>query len=489
MKFNIKKCAKLTIKRGKYCSSENIELDPNTTIKELNQHETYKYLGIAENTGVSHAKMKATIKKEYNRRVRMILRSQLNSRNIFMAINSLAVPVVMYSFSVVNWTKAELKRFDTKTRKLLSCNRAHHPKADVDRIYIKRAEGGRGLLQIEMMEKISTVGLQKYLMSTNDWMMQCVLTHEENKKLHSITRKATKYKSELCYEEAISNESVSATTNAKITKQVAKRAAMQQLHKNWQSKALHGKFAQRSSQADVDCDDTFAWLKSSGLKIATEGFILAAQDQSLKTKNYIANIMKASKDSSCRYCHTYKETIDHLVSGCPTLARKEYIERHNKVAQYVHWKLCKHYQLEASDQWYEHQTPPVIENEKITILWDFPIQTDRTIKANRPDIVIKDKTNKTCLLLDISIPSDTNTSLKAFEKLAKYKDLEIELAKSWSVTVKTIPVIIGALGVVNKSTKKYLKEIPGNVFFYELQKTTLLGTARILRKELSLNIL
>ena len=55
--------------------------------------------------------------------------------------------------------------------------------------------------------------------------------------------------------------------------------------------------------------------------------------------------------------------------------------------------------------------------------------------------------------------------------------------------MKTIPVIIGALGVVNKSTKKYLKEIPGNVFFYELQKTTLLGTARILRKALSLNIL
>ena len=145
--------------------------------------------------------------------------------------------------------------------------------------------------------------------------------------------------------------------------------------------------------------------------------------------------------------------------------------------------------MNDSNTWYQHETPPVMENDRATILWDFSIQTDRTIKANRPDIVIKDKTEKTCLLLDVSIPSDRNTSLKTYEKLAKYKDLDIELAKSWHVKTKTIPVIIGALGVVNKNTLKYIKEIPGKIDIAELQKITLLGTATILRKALSLNAL
>ena len=439
--------------------------------------------------GISHNRMKTTIRKEYTRRVRLILKSQLNSRNKFMAINSLAVPVVTYGFGIVNWTNAELKNLDRKTRKLLTIHRSHHPKADVDRIYLKRAEGGRGLLQIEMSEKTSIIGLNSYLESTRDWMMKCVRLHEMNKKLYSVTRKTTKYQSQLSYEEPIFDVSNPATVNAKVAKQAAKKAETKQLHQNWEQKPLHGKFAQRCKQADVDHESTFAWLKSSGLKGETEGFILAAQDQSLKTKNYIANIMKAGGNASCRYCHSYQETIDHLCSGCPILARTEYLTRHNKVAQHVHWKICKHYGLESSDKWYEHQTPPVVENDKAVVLWDFSIHTDRTIKANRPDIVIRDKMKKTCWLLDVSIPTDTNTSVKTFEKLAKYKDLEIELTKSWGVTIKTVPVIIGALGIINKSTQKYLQMIPGDVTFYELQKTTLLGTSNILRKALSLNAL
>lgn len=197
--------------------------------------------------------------------------------------------------------------------------------------------------------------------------------------------------------------------------------------------------------------------------------------------------MKATDNDKCRYCHEQQETIDHLVSGCSTLAKSEYITRHNKVAQYLHWHICRHYNIQVTEKWYEHATPPVTENELVTIMWDFAIQTDRTIKANRPDIVVRDKKLKTCQIIDVAIPQDRNTSLKTFEKLSKYKDLDIELEKSWKVKTKTIPVIIGALGVINKSAEKYLEEIPGKSCLKELQKTTLLGTARILRKALSLN--
>jgi hypothetical protein len=48
-----------------------------------------------------------------------------------------------------------------------------------------------------------------------------------------------------------------------------------------------------------------------------------------------------------------------------------------------------------------------------------------------------------------------------------------------------IPVIIGATGTISKSFRKYVSNIPGNHEVRELQKTTILGTAHILRKLLT----
>ena len=48
-----------------------------------------------------------------------------------------------------------------------------------------------------------------------------------------------------------------------------------------------------------------------------------------------------------------------------------------------------------------------------------------------------------------------------------------------------IPVIIGATGPISKSFRKYVSNIPGNHEFKELQKTTILGTAHVLRKVLT----
>ena len=51
---------------------------------------------------------------------------------------------------------------------------------------------------------------------------------------------------------------------------------------------------------------------------------------------------------------------------------------------------------------------------------------------------------------------------------------------------KTIPVIVGALGMIKKGTQKYVNEIPGNLSLAEIQKIMLNSTVYILRKTLSL---
>ena len=43
------------------------------------------------------------------------------------------------------------------------------------------------------------------------------------------------------------------------------------------------------------------------------------------------------------------------------------------------------------------------------------------------------------------------TSVKEVEKLKRmYKDLEIEIVKIWNIKASAIPVVIGALGLINK---------------------------------------
>jgi hypothetical protein len=49
-------------------------------------------------------------------------------------------------------------------------------------------------------------------------------------------------------------------------------------------------------------------------------------------------------------CYKAAEDIKHIVAGCTTLMPSEYINRHNKVAGYIHWMICKHMGLQVTDK-------------------------------------------------------------------------------------------------------------------------------------------
>lgn len=85
------------------------------------------------------------------------------------------------------------------------------------------------------------------------------------------------------------------------------------------------------------------------------------------------------------------------------LAQNEYKRRHDNVAKAVHWKLREEYGLERSEKWYEDTPESVVENDRIKILWDVSIQCDHVIKDRRPDIVIINKEDENCFIVDIAI--------------------------------------------------------------------------------------
>ena len=123
----VDKCAKATFFRGKLLRVKNITVDTTTIIKDLETEESYKYLRITEGDGIQHSSMREKIRKECSRRVWSILRSELNASSRVDAMNYLALPVVTYSFTVINWSLTEIKKFDIKIRKLLTMHRIHHP--------------------------------------------------------------------------------------------------------------------------------------------------------------------------------------------------------------------------------------------------------------------------------------------------------------------------------------------------------------------------
>ena len=110
MEFGLNKCAKATFFRGTLMKAKNITLDTTTIIKDLEPEESYKYLRVTEGDGIQHSSTREKIRKECFRRVRSILRSELNARNRIDVINSLALPVVTYSFTIINWSLTEIKK-------------------------------------------------------------------------------------------------------------------------------------------------------------------------------------------------------------------------------------------------------------------------------------------------------------------------------------------------------------------------------------------
>ena len=152
------------------------------------------------------------------------------------------------------------------------------------------------------------------------------------------------------------------------------------------------------------------------------------------------------------------ETISHIVSECEKLAQKEYKRRHDNVARIVHWKLCGKYNLKRSEKWYEHAPEDVVENEEVKILWDVMIQCDREIKARKPDIVVVNKNERSCAIIDIAIPGDMRVSEKEKEKIERYQELKTEIKRMWNIrSIKVIPVVVEALGSTSKKLKKCIE--------------------------------
>ena len=458
MEFGIKKCAVLEIVHGKQVACEGIELPGGEVMREV-EESGYKYLGVLEGACIKTKEMKELVMKEYMRRVKLVAGSWLYGGNMMQSVNTWAVSVVRYTAGILEWTEAELKMMDVKTRKMLAAKGALHMKSSVDRLYMKREVGGRGLISVEECVRAEELGLCEYVAYSDEWMLKVVGTRMDG--------------------------------NVEPKLDFKKRMAVGRSDR-LKAKKLHGKFFNETKDV-ADVEKSWLWLRRGSLYAETEGYVCAAQENALVTRNYCATIVKDGGNDQCRVCGKYVETVGHLISACKPMAPTEYRRRHDKMGLRVYWELCGKLGLKRSERWHEETPDPVRRRDDgmTEIWWDQtvstpkPIRDEDEIRHNRPDLLVIDRVSKRWFLVDFAVPFDANVVKTEDTKEETYKKLAAEVGRMNSVNVKVVPVVVGALGVVSKNLVGWLKVLGiGESVVGELQTAALIGTAAILKKVL-----
>ena len=408
------------------------------------------------------------------------METELNARNLFQAINECILPLISYSFGVVHWTEEELKGYDTMIRKMLHMYRAFELMSDIDRLYLTREKGGRGLISVWDSFQSTTSRISHAFEHTDNPILKQCLAIEKGC-LFSNTTRAKKYETKLdiTLPENFLEKPIMAQARAKA--KLVKDAIAKNRANTYIAKPLHGAYARLLVDSEADPKQSFEWLKKCHLDPHTESYICGAQELAVITKYHEKHILKNSCDDVCRVCRKDPESIFHILGACDVLAKREYFTRHNNICKSLHYKIMQHYQFDTGENWYKHDPADVVRNDHVEIIYDQVLTTSRPIGANRPDIVIKDKVLKKALIIDVACPVVTNVGKKEWEKVAKYTGLRVELEKMWGLDAKTVPIIVGGLGAVTKNLGDELSKIPGSPDRFMCQKICLLGSKKILQ--------
>ena len=242
---------------------------------------------------------------------------------------------------------------DQRSRKLMTMHKALHPRDDVDRLYVSRKEEGRRLASIEDSVDASTQRLEDYIEKHDGGLITAIRNDTDNTMGNRMT----------------------------IT-----------WKQKWEGKQLYRRFKRLIN--NISHDKTWTWLRKRNFKRETESFLIAAQNNAVRTNHIKARIDKTQQNSKCRLCGDRDETINHIISECRKLARKEYKTRHDWVGKVIHWEMCMKFKFDHTNKLYMHNPASILEIDTHKLLWDFDIHTDHLISARRPGLIIINNNKK-----------------------------------------------------------------------------------------------
>ena len=482
MKFGLDKCATVSLEKGKFKKREGFDLQ-DMSIRTLEENETYKYLGIEENNQIDHAKMRKMHRDCYTNALKLVLKSKLSAKNKILCINMMIIPKIQYSFGIIDWPQFEINKIDILTRKLLADHKIFYKDQSHARLYIPRAKGGMGLIEVDASHKASVISLAQYIVSSRGPYAEILKNHYTTTSQGSLINLARTFLAP----EKLEGPTTNPTKAARKSRSKFVQGRQKENIRDWKNNKRAGRFAKRIEEEEIDKNGSFEWLKRGILNFDSERIILAAQDEGLLT-NGLKKIFKLTDDNKCRFCKSEVETVNHLLAGCDKLRGEgRYTTRHNNVCRVIHWRLCQEYGFDVHDVSWKHEPLPIIENRRAKITYDFTIPTTRHITngAVRPDIVLMDKDTGKGYIIDVCVPNDYGMGRQEREKVVKYQELKNDIADTYHLQpVDVIPVVIGATGLMKKNLQKYLQLIPGRTTSLELQIEVVRETVSLLKRAL-----
>ena len=139
--------------------------------------------------------------------------------------------------------------------------KVRHPKADIYRLYVKRKEGGRGLVQVKAAYKAEITSIAEYL-NTNykvDQFVNIVKSYESiQPTMNSIIKTAAKIAEEL---NQPNEKSDAKQEGIKHTKAILG----EDLKNKRKNKLMHGQYSRNKDRQLISEEDTFLWLSKEDL--------------------------------------------------------------------------------------------------------------------------------------------------------------------------------------------------------------------------------
>ena len=461
------------------------------------ENEIYKFLGIEQADGIRTKAVYERVKEEVAKRMKMIVKTELNDENLIKAINIKVIPVAAYVMNICKFNVSELKELNQIIKRKLRGRSMLGRQASDERLYLKREKGGRGLKSMMDVYKETRLRVACYMVkSTNRWI-EAAWMRETMKEENAIVMESIKTMEEVGVrlrfeqdsirldEEVIEAEREYKATwrKVKISLQKATEAKRIEIYK---TKVQQSQFYQEQEE------ECHLWLKQNlhGRKTSS---IMTMLEQMVETRSWKA-ARGLTQDKRCRVCYERDETIEHLVAGCKVLANNEYLLRHNRALMIMAVAWAKEYELVSKDTvWYNErwERGTVMENDKGKLVWDFEFHLRKTTTARWPDLILEDKEKKKIWICDMACPQQRNIQAKRLDKLTKYRQLAYETReRRLGYEIMVVPLIIGTLGggvkqIFSDMGKIFEDKNILNRTICEMQKTVLMDSETTSRKVLS----
>ena len=260
----VKKCAEIVFSKGKMVKGGRLPvLEENMKVLDLKKNDVYKVHRCEQSDNIDAKKVLERVKKEKKKRTEHLFKLHLNYMNLMKAINCRVILVTGYIVNVCVIRKGELEEPDKMVKDILRERKFHGRQACNERLYMRREEGGRGLMSFKDVYAGTKARVGCYIAASTDKWIKAACVNECSKEHRSTKKIAEEIMAEvkIDVEFGMGNISIGNKTvdNWKTAWKILRTKLQQGLRANKMER-----LSQRNMQSKISRNhtkDNYRWLK------------------------------------------------------------------------------------------------------------------------------------------------------------------------------------------------------------------------------------